>query len=189
MKSKSKLLNNEQFFYPQILLSPILSIFIGSIFIAILAQVSIPIPFSPVPITGQTIGIVIIGTVLGPLNGSMAVIVYIFEGALGLPVFANLSSGIHVLMGPTAGYIWGFIVGAFLMGVLDKIGFTSSFLLSFLSCLIVTTLILVIGTLYLAFFKTGLKLALEMGFYPFLIGDFVKSFISASIILGLKRIR
>jgi len=189
MKSKSKVLNSQQLIFQDILLSKPLSIILGSFFIAILAQISIPIPFSPVPITGQTIGVVIVGVMLGPLSGAAAVIAYIFEGAFGLPVFANFSSGIHILFGPTAGYIWSFIIGAFLIGHLDRLGFTSNFALSFLSCLMTTTLILVFGAIYLAIIQNDLITALKMGFYPFLIGDFVKSFLSALIILGLKRFR
>tara|TARA_Y100001970_G_C14099219_1_gene784505 strand:- start:161 stop:730 length:570 start_codon:yes stop_codon:yes gene_type:complete len=189
MKSKAKVLNNQKLIFPDILLSPLISIILGSFFIAILAQISIPIPFSPVPITGQTIGVVIVGIMLGPWNGALAVVSYIFEGALGLPVFANFSSGIHVLTGPTAGYIWSFIIGAFLIGLLDRLGLTSNFILSFLSCLMVTTLILVFGALYLAIFQGSLGSALSLGFYPFLVGDFVKSFLSAFIIVGLKKFR
>ena len=186
---KLNILNNQKLIFPSILLSPLVSIILGSFFIAILAQISIPIPFSPVPITGQTIGVVIVGVMLGPLNGAAAVFAYIFEGTLGLPVFANFSSGIHVLIGPTAGYIWSFIVGAFLIGHLDRLGLTSNFILCFLSCLMATTLILVFGAMYLAIFQGNLNSALTMGFYPFLIGDFVKSFLSALIIVGLKKFR
>ena len=189
MKLKTKVLNSRKLIFSDILLSPLVSILLGSFLIAILAQISIPIPFSPVPITGQTIGIVIVGVILGPWNGALAVISYIFEGALGLPVFANFSSGLHVIIGPTAGYIWSFILGAFLIGILDRLGLTSNFILSFLSCLTVTTLILIFGAMYLAVFQGNLESALAMGFYPFLVGDFVKSFLSALIIVGLKKIR
>ncbi len=189
MKIKTRSLNSERLVFSGIMFSPFLSIVLGSFFIAILAQITIPIPFSPVPITGQTIGVIIVGVLLGPWKGALAVISYIFEGAIGLPVFANFSAGFHVVIGPTAGYIWSFVIGAFIIGFLDKLGLTSSFILSFLSCLVVTTLILIIGALYLAILQGSLESALVMGFYPFLVGDLVKSFLSASLIVGLKKIR
>ena len=71
----------------------IFSIFLGSLLIALLAQVSIPVPFSPVPITGQTIGVVLLGGLLGARRGTMAVLVYLMEGAMGFPVFANMKAG------------------------------------------------------------------------------------------------
>ncbi|SVA73060.1 uncharacterized protein METZ01_LOCUS125914, partial [marine metagenome] len=91
----------------------IFTIILGSFLIAVLAQISIPIPFTPIPITGQTIGVVLVGGLLGARRGAMAVLTYLMEGAIGLPVFAQMKAGAHVLVGPTAGYLWGFIFAAF----------------------------------------------------------------------------
>ena len=95
-------------------------ILLGSLLIALLAQVSIPVPFSPIPITGQTIGVVLVGGLLGAKRGSLSILCYIFEGAMGMPVFAQMKSGMHVLVGPTAGYLWGFVIAAFLIGFLTE---------------------------------------------------------------------
>ena len=160
----------------------IFSVLIGSLFIAVLAQISIPIPFSPVPITGQTIGVVLLGGLLGSKIASLAVLAYLFEGAMGLPVFANMQSGPHILIGPTGGYLWGFVIAAFLTGYITEKGLTNTPISSFLTCLFSTTLILIIGTGYLALFGLGLEKALIAGFYPFLIGDVIKSSICAMII-------
>ena len=161
-------------------------ILLGSLLIALLAQVSIPVPFSPIPITGQTIGVVLVGGLLGAKRGSLSILCYIFEGAMGMPVFAQMKSGMHVLVGPAAGYLWGFVIAAFLIGFLTEKGFAKKPLSSFLSCFAATTIILITGMLYLALFK-GLDDALIMGFYPFLVGDVVKSSLCAIILTSLRK--
>ena len=166
----------------------IFTIILGSFLIAVLAQISIPLPFTPIPITGQTIGVVLVGGLLGARRGAMAVLTYLMEGAIGLPVFAQMKAGTHVLVGPTAGYLWGFIFAAFLIGYLAENGFTKKLVSSFLSCLVATTLIIVLGTLYLYVYSVGFKEALIMGFYPFLVGDVVKSAICAGLITGIRKI-
>jgi len=165
----------------------ILSILFGSLLIAILAQVSIIVPFTPVPITGQTIGVVLLGGLLGSRKAAIAVTLYLMEGALGLPVFANMKSGAHILVGPTAGYLWGFIPAAFLTGLLAEKGFIKSLYSSYAVCFLTTTLILVSGTIYLSVFGMGIEKALNLGFYPFLIGDVIKSGITAGLIISFRK--
>jgi len=82
----------------------IFTIILGSFLIAVLAQISIPLPFTPIPITGQTIGVILVGGLLGARRGAMAVLTYLMEGAIGLPVFAQMKAGAHVLVGPTRCY-------------------------------------------------------------------------------------
>ena len=163
-------------------------ILIGSLSIGLLAQASIPIPFSPVPITGQTIGVVLVGSLLGSKKGALCILLYLMEGGLGLPVFANMSAGAHVLIGPTGGYLWGFIIGAMIMGYSKEKNLISSFLNCFLACFVSTTIIILIGTFYLSFFVGDINKALVLGLYPFLVGDVVKSFICAAIIQGSRRV-
>ena len=164
----------------------IFAIFLGSLLIALLAQVSIPVPFSPIPITGQTVGVVLVGGLLGAKRGAISILCYIIEGSMGMPVFAQMKSGIHVMVGPTAGYLWGFVIAAFLIGFLTERGYTKRPIGSFISCFAATTIILIIGMLYLAMFK-GFTAALIMGFYPFLVGDVIKSAISAILITTLRK--
>ena len=164
----------------------IFAILLGSFLIALMAQISIPVPFSPIPITGQTIGVVLVGGMLGAKRGAISVLCYIFEGAIGIPVFAQMKSGIHVLIGPTAGYLWGFVIAAFLIGLLTEYGYAKKPITSFISCFSATTAILIFGMLYLAIFK-GFNDALIMGFYPFLVGDVIKSAICAVILTTLRR--
>ena len=163
-------------------------ILIGSLTIGLLAQLSLPVPFSPVPITGQTIGVVLVGSLLGSKKGALCILLYLMEGSLGLPVFANMSAGLHVLIGPTGGYLWGFIIGAMIMGYSKEKNLISSFLNCFLASFVSTTTIILIGTFYLSFFVGDINKALVLGLYPFLVGDVVKSFICATIIQGSKRV-
>jgi biotin transport system substrate-specific component len=165
----------------------ILSIIFGSIFIAVLAQISIQIPFSPVPITGQTLGVIIIGGILGSKKGALTISLYLMEGALGFPVFANMKAGAYVLIGPTAGYLWSFIPAAYLVGFFSEKGITDNFLISFLVCLLSTFLILILGSIYLTIIGFGLDKALLVGFYPFILGGIIKSLLGSIFILCSRK--
>tara|TARA_B100000886_G_scaffold321374_1_gene263521 strand:+ start:869 stop:1432 length:564 start_codon:yes stop_codon:yes gene_type:complete len=165
----------------------VIIVLFSTFLIAVLAQISIPIPFSPVPITGQTIGVVLVGSLLGSKKGAAAICLYIFEGVIGLPVFAQMKAGPHVLFGPTAGYIFGFIIAAYIAGIFSEKGFTKNPTQCFVSCFISTTIILFSGALYISFFK-GINDALILGFYPFLVGDVIKSGAAALLITSLRRV-
>ena len=188
MKNKTILLN---YFNSLPVDKNILNVFmilIGSLSIGILAQASIPIPFSPVPITGQTIGVVLIGSLLGKNQGALSIMLYLMEGSLGLPVFANMQAGAHILIGPTGGYLFSFIIAAFLMGYFKEKGFTTSPINCFLACFVSTTIILLIGSFYLSIMIGDINKGFYIGFYPFLVGDIIKSFICTIIIQGSRRI-
>ena len=164
-----------------------IGVLLGSLLIAMLAQISIHIPFSPVPITGQTIGVLLVGGILGSRKGLLSVIAYISEGSLGLPVYAKMSAGFPVLFGPTGGYILSFIPAVLIIGYLSEKNFTKKIITSFVSCISVTLLILGLGTLFLSLFF-GLKESFIMGFYPFIYVGIVKSFISATLITTYKKL-
>lgn len=168
-------------------IAKIAAVLVGSLIIAALAQISIPVPFSPVPITGQTIGVILVGGILGAKRGAFAVMAYLAEGASGLPVFAEFKAGAQVLVGPTAGYLWAFIPAAYLTGYCAEKGFTLKPVTSFLTCFGSTTLILLSGTAFLTLFNFGFNEALLIGFYPFLVGDVVKSALCAAILTGVRK--
>ena len=84
----------------------------------ICAQISIPLPFSPVPLTLQTLAVMIAALMLGPRWGTLVMAVYALCGIVGIPVFTQAKAGIGALLGPTGGFIWGFIPGAFVIGIL-----------------------------------------------------------------------
>lgn len=153
----------------------ILQVLAASLFLALCSQICFPLYFSPVPLTGQTFGVMCIGATLGSRKGLLSILAYLAEGAMGLPVFAEASSGLLSLLGPTGGYFIGFACQAYLVGwfVERQTSFHSAKILPllFLSCL----LGLGLGALWLSLF-VPFESALIMGVYPFLFGEFVKSF-------------
>ena len=165
----------------------ILSILFGAFLIALLAQISIHLPFSPVPITGQTMGVLLVGALLGSRMGTLSVCTYILKGAIGFPVVAGFKGGIMVLLGPTAGYIYGFIPAVFIMGWATENGITSRFYLSLFFCVVASFLILLLGTLYFLIFNMSFSDARTIGLYPFILGDFFKSLAVAVILTGIDR--
>ncbi len=149
-------------------------IFSGSLLIAVFAQISIPLPFTPVPITGQTFAVLLVGAALGSKRGLLAMLFYIGEGALGLPFFAGGAGGLHILIGATAGYLIGFIVSGYLVGLLAERGLDRSVKTSIIPFLVGTLIIYVFGVAWLAIFLHDLSKAIVAGLLPFLVGDTIK---------------
>ena len=163
-----------------------ISIILGSLLIAILAQISFYIPFSPVPFTGQTIGVFIIGGILGPKKGVFCILAYLIEGLVGLPVFANMSTGFLVLIGPTAGYLYSFIPAVVMVGYLTDLNTKNKFWINTFICILITFFILCFGTLYLSNF-IGFHKAVTAGFSPFVVVGVIKSIFSSAIISFYKK--
>jgi biotin transport system substrate-specific component len=149
------------------------------------AYIQIPIPFSPVPVTLQVFFVLLAGSILKSKWGGLSMIVYTLLGISGLPVFAGGSSGMGVLLGPTGGYIIGFILAAYIIGKLsekvensDKSGF-------FVNALNMSAGILIIyacGFIQLMFVaEIGPGTALALGVVPFLPGEIVKTAVAAYI--------
>jgi biotin transport system substrate-specific component len=165
------------------LIYDILLIVGGSILIALSAQVAIPVPFSPIPITGQTFAIILTGAFLGSRLGGLAVIAYLLEGAAGLPVFAQAHSGIIHLIGPTGGYLLGFVPAAIVVGYLAGQGWGKSFLRSLIMMSVGTIIIFVVGLVWLSVALASENI-LTLGFYPYLTGALIKIFLAALIFSG-----
>jgi len=154
-------------------------LFVGSALIALSAQVAIPLPFSPVPVTGQTFAVLLVGAALGRWRGAAAVITYLAEGAAGLPVFAGGSAGPSVLLGPTAGYLLGFVPGAWLCGFLAEHGWDRRVGSTILSMILGNVVIFAVGLPWLARFVGGSNVW-AVGFWPFIPGDVVKIGLAAA---------
>jgi biotin transport system substrate-specific component len=153
----------------------------GALLTAGAAQVSVPI--WPVPITGQTLAVLLVGSALGARRGALSMLVYALLGVVGLPVFADGSAGVGVLVGPSGGYIVGFVAAAALVGwVAERFGDRPlrNALLSFALGTVVT---FVAGMAWLAV-ALGLDLqqTLQYGLYPFVLGGVVKTLIGAGVI-------
>lgn len=145
----------------------------GTLFIALSARLAIPLPFSPVPVTGQTLAVLLMGALLGSRRGSLCLLAYLAEGALGLPVFAGGTAGLARLIGPTGGYLAGFLAAAFLVGMLAEKGWDRRVGTTFLAMLLGNAVIYAFGLPWLAHF-VGSEKVLALGLLPFIPGDLVK---------------
>jgi biotin transport system substrate-specific component len=171
------------------LASELLLVLAGSALIALSAWVAIPLPFSPVPVTGQTFAVLLVGSALGSRRGAASALAYLAEGAWGLPVFAGGAAGPHVLVGPTGGYLAGFVLGAFVCGGLAERGWDRRPLPTLGSMLIGNLAILAPGLLWLCRI-VGPGRVLALGLFPFVLGDAVKiAFAAALLPLGWKFLR
>jgi biotin transporter BioY len=158
------------------ILASTLLVLAGSLFIALTAQIAVPI--GPVPISGQTLGVLLVAGVLGSRRGALAVLTYLAEGLAGLPVFAGGRAGVMVLAGPTGGYLVGFVAAAVVVGVLCENGFDRRPSTTFLAMAAGTAVIYVGGVVWLARF-TGWETVFAVGVAPFLVGDAIKASIAA----------
>ena len=148
--------------------------------IAIGAQISIQLPFSPVPITAQTLVVLLAGLILGKNRGAAAVGSYLVQGALGLPIFAGGKSGWLTLTGPTGGYLFGFLAAVYVVGLISEMQFKRSVPQAATAMVIGNLIIYAFGLIWLARF-VGENNALQLGLYPFLVGDLLK--ISLGVVL------
>jgi biotin transport system substrate-specific component len=163
----------------------VLLIVLGSLLMALLAQISVRLPFTPVPVTGQTLGVLVIGGALGSVRGAAAILLYLAEGAIGLPFFAEGLSGISLLAlsSATGGYLWGFVVAGFVVGRLTEKGWDRNIGSSLGAMLIGEVIIFSLGVTWLSQ-AVGLpaEKALQAGLYPFLVGDLLKLAIAAGVL-------
>jgi biotin transport system substrate-specific component len=153
----------------------------GSLIVALAAQIAFRLPFSPVPITGQTFGVLLIGTLLGRRRGVMSLLTYLVEGLIGLPVFAGGSSGLAYMLGPTGGYLFGFIAAAFLTGWLAERRWDRHVSTAVLSMLIGNAAIYTTGLGWLSIYVPNQSVT-SFGAAPFLIGDITKIALAATLL-------
>jgi biotin transport system substrate-specific component len=155
-------------------LRDLILIVLGALFVALLAQVKIPLPFTPVPLTGQTFAVLLVAAALGSKRSAASMSFYIALGAFGLPVFAGGASGMAYLSGATLGYLIGFVLAAFVVGLLAERGLERNIRTSFIPFLVGTVIIYACGVSWLAFVLGSFSKAITAGFVPFLIGDIIK---------------
>ena len=155
-------------------LRDLILITLGSFFVAILAQVKVPLPFSPIPLTGQTFAVLLVAAALGSKRGAASMALYIALGAFGLPVFAGGAAGMAYLSGATLGYLAGFIVSAYFVGLLAEHGLERSVRTSIIPFLVGMIIIYACGVSWLAVLLGSFSKALTAGLVPFIIGDVLK---------------
>lgn len=143
---------------------------------AVLAFVRLPVPWSPVPVSGQSLAVMVAGALLGPRLGALSQAVYVLLGAIGLPVYAGGMGGLPVLLGPTGGYLIGFILGAYVTGrIAGKGGGRRPARLVLAFVLGGVVAVYVPGIIQLALVTgTTLRQAVVLGALPFLPGDVLK---------------
>jgi biotin transport system substrate-specific component len=157
----------------------------GSLFLAALSQVAIGYP---VPTTLQTLGVLLIGLTFGFRMAAATLALYLIEGLAGLPVFAKFSSGYATLMGPTGGYLFGFLLAAAAIGFLADKGFTRSWPGTIIALVIGEVILFALGVFWLGK-SLGMSLpdAMAAGFTPFIGVDAVKTALAALIGKGVLK--
>lgn len=153
---------------------------------ALLAQISFPLPFSPVPLTGQTFAVFLTGALLGKYWGPVSLLLYILLGAAGLPVFHNAQGGLQIILGPTGGYLWGFVLGSYFQGKCTEKKHSRPALLLGMSLCLLTLYFL--GTLQLSHIAgLDFRQALLLGVLPYVPLDLAKLFAAAQLSIILKK--
>ena len=164
-----------------------------SLIIAVAAQIAIPLPFTPVPVSLQTLAVLSAGALLGKRRGLLCVLLYIAEGCAGLPVFSAGRAGIAHLLGPTGGYILGFAPSAFIAGILVERGSshaspTLRMLIPAAGMLAGSAVVYIPGLLRLGAF-VGFDKVWSLGLLPFLPGDLLKIAAGCAILWGRALVR
>ena len=170
-------------------------VILGSLVVAGLAQLSVRLPFTPVPVTGQTLAVLLVGASLGSVRGGAALLLYLAEGAAGLPVFAEGKAGAGYLVSldplhTTGGYLWGFVVAAFVVGFLAERNWDRRLGSAIGAMLIGEVIIFALGLMWLSaalgvpFQAAGRTFndALESGLYPFVLGELAKLLVAAGLL-------
>jgi biotin transport system substrate-specific component len=155
----------------------------GAALIAACAQVSIPLGFTPVPLTGQTFAVLLVGAGLGTVAGTASTTLYVAAGALGAPVYADHARGWHELSSASGGYLVGFIAAAALTGALAERHWDRRFSSSLGALLTGNVVIYAFGVTWLAHdLHVNTATALQDGLYPFVPGDVVKLYLAAILL-------
>ncbi|MCA0401578.1 MAG: biotin transporter BioY [Proteobacteria bacterium] len=158
----------------------------GSLLLAVSAQITVPMV--PVPMTMQTLALLLIGASFGARRAVEASLLYLAEGAMGLPVFAGGAAGIHHLAGPTAGFLFGFVAAAWLIGALFDRGWGRNVMLAAAALMLGHLLLFVPGIFWLAKF-IGPEAAFIKGFALFIPGTLVKTVLALALLYAGARAR
>jgi len=155
-------------------------VILASFFISLCGQVSIPLGFTPIPLATQNTAVLFVAALLGAKRGSAAVFAFLFQGALGLPVFSGGFGGIQIFFGPKGGYLIGYLVASYLVGyIVEKYKHPVAALT------IGNLLIYLFGASYLATFVGPVK-AMLLGVVPFILGDILKTIVGLKVLQKLS---
>jgi biotin transport system substrate-specific component len=161
----------------------------GVLGLAALAQIAVPVPGSPVPVTGQTLGVLLLGTTYGSTLGFTTFALYILAGIAGAPVFANSGQGLDRLVGATGGYLVGMLVATFVLGQFARFRLDQKFLTALPSMLIGTVITFSFGLVWLhQFTGQSWSWTISAGLTPFIIGEALKIAIAGTSLPALWRL-
>lgn len=149
------------------------------------AHISIPLPFTPVPITGQTFAVLLVGASLASVRGAASLLLYLAEGAVGLPFFAGGAGGFAVITGATGGYLIGFVAVAFVTEALAERGWDRRFSSATGAMLTGNVIVYLFGVTWLARFLGESAISqkvLLLGLYPFIPGDTIKLYLAGAVL-------
>lgn len=149
------------------------AVFGVSLLLAVSAQIAIPLPFTPVPVTLQTLVVLLCAAALGSRRGPLAILAYLAEGAAGLPVFSGGRAGIGHLLGPTGGYLAGFLAASLVVGALAEAGWTRKPLHALAALVAGSACIYIPGMMWLGV-SVGYSSVIALGLLPFLPGEAFK---------------
>jgi biotin transport system substrate-specific component len=165
------------------LLTDALLVLAGTGLVAGAAQISIKLPFTPVPITGQTFAVVLVGASLGAVRGTASLMLYLWLGVLGAPIYAHHDHGWSVITGASGGYIVGFVLASAATGWLAERNWDKTLSSSISAMLTGNVIIYLVGLPWLAVvLNTNLEKTLEYGLYPFVPGDVFKLYLAAALL-------
>jgi biotin transport system substrate-specific component len=166
---------------PRHLVTDITLVVLGAALVGGFAQLYVPL--WPVPVTGQTLAVLLVGATLGAVRGALAMVVYAVVGIVGVPWFSEADSGWQVIAGPTGGYIIGFVLSAFLVGWLSERQWDRKVLKALALFLGGSVAVFAIGLPWLSFvLGTDLATTLEYGLWPFIIGGLIKALLAAGLL-------
>jgi biotin transport system substrate-specific component len=161
--------------------SQISLILTGTVFLAVMAQIAFPIPGSPVPFTGQTLGVLLLGTAYGAGLGASTIAFYLLMGMAGAPIFSSGTSGIERIVGPTGGYLVGMFISSLVLGALAGRKWDQKIKTVIPTMIIGNLIIFAIGLLWLNQYTGQSWLwTFEKGFTPFIFGEIIKIAIAST---------
>lgn len=161
-------------------INPVVLVVTASLFVAICAHISVPLPFSPVPLSMQNLAVLLVGLALGPTLGCAALVLYLAEGAMGLPFFAPGPGGILQLIGPTGGYLMAYPLMAYVAGVIFAKARQHKFWFALAASTAAEIVLFAAGSIWLTVYTHSLLKAVLLGIFPFLPLEAVKIILAST---------
>lgn len=166
---------------PRHLVTDIVLVVLGAALVGGFAQLYVPL--WPVPVTGQTLAVLLVGSTLGAVRGALSMVAYAVIGGLGVPWFSEAAHGWGVIAGPTGGYIVGFVLSAAFVGWLAERRWDRKLLKAAATFLGGSLVVFAVGLPWLSFvLGTDVETTLEYGLYPFIVGGIVKALLAAGLL-------